>query len=236
MWFRVCGCDRKTAQDSGPYFVDAPDEESALQDAVRLGMLVSSIGPVAPEATLIGDYCLQAEGRFLHIDGPDESISGAIAKQYLAALPSDELRDIVVSGYADRLRAEAFGGHHRGLKGPATERQLAYATGLGLSYPANPTKAYIGRMLDQFEQTRFYVYFVWRCLTGGTPSECGQQTEPINAFVVRLMQQDPPIVIRVLLAQALANFQGTKPSRTSGLFQEMADRVNKHFRPIPKHR
>ena len=79
----------------------------------------------------IGDYKLTVDGSFLCVDGPDDSISQAIADDYLVSLHTEELQEIVLTGKTDEILGEALGGFHRGMSGQATTQQLRYAEDLG---------------------------------------------------------------------------------------------------------
>ena len=169
----------------------------------------------------IGDYKLWSKGRLLHIDGPDDTIAKDIAHKYLAALPTEELMDIVLSGESELILGEALGGWYDWVKGEATA-ELERAKSLGLPYPENPTWAYTRRMLDQCEEIRFYVCFVWEQIIGKTPPEAGIPSEMIDRFVVHRMRADECLCARILLLQHWAHLEDRNPSMESSLFRDVS--------------
>ena len=179
----------------------------------------------------IGDYKLRVDGQILRIDGPDDSVGKAIGPDYLAALRREEMFAVVLTGESEEILGEALGGFHRGLKGHATKRQLQYADTLGLTYPENPTKAYIGRMLDQFEEVRFYVCFIWRSMMDEAPSDSGVPKGMIDRFVVDLLRSEESLWIGALLARSLANHKGMSPPTDTALFREIAGRLKTAIMP-----
>lgn len=154
--------------------------------------------------TQIGDYHLRVKRRRLYVDGPDDSIARAIADDWLAAPPAEELLTIVIPGAREQILARALSFfHYRGLNGDATEGQLRYARELGLTYPQNPSKAYIGRILSQFEQVRFYVCFVWRSMMHKAPAESGVPKGMIDRFVVDILRNNKPLYISMFLTDSM---------------------------------
>lgn len=213
--YRITGADRDTGLDR-EILIEASDEQSAVRAANARGILVAevelaedaeSVDAMNPASLVVGEYDFYLQGESLTINGPNPGLAQLLGPRlmHLAQVPEGQL----VLGRPEVLTDVFHIPSEPNLK-TASPKQIAYARNLGFAVADDISRDEIAFLLTDFEEVRFYVYFVFRAIFGAAPSDVGVDTASINRIVMRLFE-DAPLAVRIVALKALANAEGETP-------------------------
>jgi len=180
-------------------------------------------------AISMGDYEIRIEGDEMHVAGPNEGLCRLLGQRFLELIGTEEGRNVLYDSVARMRLWDSIATPNASAGRPATEKQKQFARAIGMVLADNISFAEISFLLDEFEQVRWYVYFVFRQLYGQTPSEAGTPSDLITLLTMSLLN-DRILSARILALQAMRNATGEEVPTQGEVYMSVALEIRKRWR------
>jgi len=180
-------------------------------------------------AITIGDYEIHVEGDEMHVAGPSESLCRLLGQRLLELIGTEEGRQALSDDGARMRLWDSITTPKMSAGRQATEKQKQFARALGMVVADTASFADIAFLLSEYEQVRWYVYFVFRQLYGQTPSEAGAPSDLVSSLTMSFLH-DRTLSARILALQAIRNASGEEVRKQGEVYMLVALEVRKRWR------
>jgi hypothetical protein len=173
------------------------------------------------EAMVLHEYRIELDEdeRHFTVEGPNEDLCYLIGERFKLACATEEGKLLLTSAEMRRRLPEFFHIPEISTTALATAAQICYARDLGFPVSDGATADEIGFYLKDFEQVRFYVYYVLRNSKSLAALAEAADCRDLVYRVIQRILQNPEMVVVILSLMTRQNATGREPPRSGDTFR-----------------